>query len=173
MSSVSSREGGVLSWIDSCTSFDGANVAARRAEGGGVIDWRLKRSVLLPNSAKDWFIARVGESIIECGEVRTDNLGDGVRGGARPGDTEAGGLDELAGDSDGGEAAELCKEVVEAARPSCAWPPSLDGRSLETPPGTEIPISGFGFAILAFRADSSLGPRVGEMGAEGATSVGV
>lgn len=75
--------------------------------------------MLLPNSAIVWPIARVGESNIECGEVRTENLGDGVRGGARRGETEAGGLDELAGDNDGGEAAELCKEVVEAAGPSC------------------------------------------------------
>jgi hypothetical protein len=107
----------VSSWIGSCR-FDGATVAARRGVGG-VDDWRLKRSVLLPNSAKLWPIARVGESIIECGEVRTENFGDGVRGGAKPGDTEAGGLDELAGDSGGGEA-ELCKEVVEAAWPSGA-----------------------------------------------------
>ena len=120
MSSAPSREGGVPCWKDSCPSFDdGATVAARRG-AGGVHDWRLKRSVLLPKSPKDWPTPRVGESDIECGEVRTENLGDGVRGGARAGDTEAGGLDEFAGDSEGGEAAELCKEVVEAARPSCA-----------------------------------------------------
>ena len=173
MSSVPSREGGVLSWIDSCPSFDGGtSVAERRGVGGvRVNDWRFKRSVLLPNSAKDWPTPRVGESDIEWGEVRTENLGDGVRGGAR---AEAGGLDELAGDSEGGEAAELCKDVAEAARPSCAWTPSLDGRLLETPPVTniDVPVSGFGFAILAFWADSSLAPRVGETAVE-ATSVGV
>jgi hypothetical protein len=93
----------VSSLIGSCR-FGGATVAARRGVGG-VDDWPLKCSALLPNSAKLWPIARVGESIIiECGEVRTENFGDGVRGGAKPGDTEAGGLDELAGDSGGGEA---------------------------------------------------------------------
>lgn len=105
--------------MNSCPSFDGgATVAACRAVGG-VNDWRFKSSVLLPNSPKDWRAPRVGESDIECGEVRTDNLGDGVRGGARAGDDEAGGSDESAGDSGGGEAAELCKEVIEAARSWC------------------------------------------------------
>lgn len=42
-----------------------------------------------------------------------ENLGDGVRGGPRVGETEVGGLDELSGESGGGEVAELCIEWSE------------------------------------------------------------
>jgi hypothetical protein len=93
---------GTESWLN----FDGSNDAAWRT-AGGVYDWRPRPSAA--SSANDWF-CRAGDSIAECGDVKMESLGDGVRGGARAGETEAGGFDELAGDRDGGEATELRKE---------------------------------------------------------------
>lgn len=65
-----------------------------------------------------------------------------MRGGACTGETEAGGLEEFAGDSDGGGVTELCKEwteVGEATRTSEARLPSTEGRrSLEILPAKDI-----------------------------------
>src|ERR1019366_4799149 len=83
--------------------------------------------------------------------------------------------DELAGDRDGGEAAELCKEWTEVGEEtSLARLSSLTkGRSLEPPMVGAISITGLGFPVLAFMSDFSISSSYGgETGTEVA-SVGV
>jgi len=115
-------------------------------------------------------------STIECGDVRIENLGDGVRGGAWMGETEAGGLEELVGDRDGGETAELCNDRAEVGdgtrSTSLIRLPSTDGRLLGPSSVRDTPFAGLCFAVLAFLNDSSLRLCGGETEAEVA-SVGV
>jgi hypothetical protein len=83
-------------------------------------------------------------------------------------------LDEVAGDKDGGEAAELCKEWIEVGEetPLARLSSLTKGRSLELPIAGAISITGPGI-VLAFVSDSSISCSCGgETGTE-AASVGV
>jgi len=126
----------------------------------------------VPISANDWF-GRADVSTTECGDVRIE-WGDGVRGGASPGETEAGGLDELAGDRDGGEATELRKDRTEGGEEcwstSVVRLSSMEGRSIGPSPVGNVPASGHVIVTLVL-GSNSLHSCGGETGTE-VTSVG-
>jgi hypothetical protein len=93
-----------------------------------------------------------------------------VRGVGCTGETEAGGLEEFAGDSEGADV--LCKErteVGEGILTSEGWLLSTRGRSLRVVVKGEV--SRLGSATLVCRDNSRLWPCGGETGTEG-TSVG-
>ena len=88
---------------------------------------RRERSPLFSISA-NVIRLRLGDSTIECGDVRIENPGDGVRGVGCIGETEAGGLEEFAGDSEGADVAVLCKERTEVGEGTL----TSEGRLLST-----------------------------------------
>jgi hypothetical protein len=134
---------------------------------------RRARSPLFSISAN--VIRRLGDSTVECGDERIENPGDGVRGVGCTGETEAGGLEEFAGDSDGADVAVLGKERTEVGEGILTSEGRLlstrGGRSLKTVAVGGVVVPRLGSATLVCRDNSRLWPCGGETGAEG-TSVG-